>query len=198
MGWLTQDQRLAGEIPSLQSTDPNRLSKHVVLDESVSLHRSQKSQVATAVREADALRAERDDLLTEVNRWRTGAGIETRQPMDSEASPSIQNDGRDPLEGHIGSDFERTQQQDLMDLNLMTQNTGADTMTGNGNMWDDLGMAMPMAEPLIDLDGLDIETLGPETYELPLLRHDSSFGMPFQSTMPNPGAFLQHDHIHNT
>lgn len=64
---------LAAEIPALRGTDPKRLSKHVVLDESLALHRRQRERLRQ-------VNKERESLLEEVNRWRLGAGLEIRQP----------------------------------------------------------------------------------------------------------------------
>ncbi|KKY16854.1 putative basic helix-loop-helix dimerization region bhlh [Phaeomoniella chlamydospora] len=65
---------LARLIPDLAETDSRRLSKHVVIDESIKRHKRLKSRCDTAVREIKALRQERDDLLKEVNIWRRGYG----------------------------------------------------------------------------------------------------------------------------
>ncbi|KAL7782023.1 hypothetical protein V8C37DRAFT_398057 [Trichoderma ceciliae] len=67
---------LAGLIPSLRSTDPNRLSKHVVIDQSVALHMAEQQKIAEFLQRIDRLVAERDDLLSEVNTWRLNAGLE--------------------------------------------------------------------------------------------------------------------------
>ncbi|RFU81093.1 transaldolase b [Trichoderma arundinaceum] len=69
---------LAGLIPSLRSTDPNRLSKHVVIDQSVALHKAEQQRIAESLHRIDRLVAERDDLLSELNTWRLNAGLEAR------------------------------------------------------------------------------------------------------------------------
>ncbi|KAL7947094.1 hypothetical protein V8C42DRAFT_364302 [Trichoderma barbatum] len=83
---------LAGLVPSLRSTDPNRLSKHVVIDQSVALHKAEQKEIAESLQRINRLVAERDDLLSELNTWRLNAGLEVRQARvtseDSE-SPSI-------------------------------------------------------------------------------------------------------------
>ncbi|KAL7815517.1 hypothetical protein V8C26DRAFT_125376 [Trichoderma gracile] len=81
---------LAGLIPSLRLTDPNRLSKHVVIDQSVALHKAEQQQIAESLDKINRLVAERDHLLSELNTWRLNAGLEARQPRvtedDSEAT----------------------------------------------------------------------------------------------------------------
>ncbi|PNP50569.1 hypothetical protein THARTR1_08785 [Trichoderma harzianum] len=87
------DSTLASLIPSLRSTDPNRLSKHVVIDQSVALHKAEQKEIAESLQRINRLVIERDDLLTELNTWRLNAGLEVRQARvtadDSEISASI-------------------------------------------------------------------------------------------------------------
>ncbi|UNI15661.1 hypothetical protein JDV02_002172 [Purpureocillium takamizusanense] len=75
-------QTLASLVPSLQSVDPNRLSKHVVVDESITFIRAERQEAAHSLRTVDALLAERDGLLVELNRWRATAGLDVRLPRD--------------------------------------------------------------------------------------------------------------------
>lgn len=219
---ITEDcpQRLAGEIPSLQQTDPNRLSKHVVLDESTSLHRTQKSEITTSLSQINALLAERDDLLAEVNRWRLGAGVESRQPMNAAMplpspqpirppSPSNDHDIEDgftespPLLHQVASDTVDVNLGSLGPSSTAVANAGHGILASNGaDAWDGLAMGLNMAEPPIDLDGMNVDTLVSGPYELPFLRHNGSdnYGMPFQShhsQILEPSAFLQEDHIRN-
>ncbi|KAI0007422.1 hypothetical protein F4779DRAFT_619583 [Xylariaceae sp. FL0662B] len=70
---------LASLLPDLQDTDPQRLSKHVVVDESISYLKSQRSEYQAVTQRLRAVTSERDQLLTEVNHWRARAGIEMRQ-----------------------------------------------------------------------------------------------------------------------
>ncbi|KAF7560693.1 hypothetical protein G7046_g3458 [Stylonectria norvegica] len=86
---------LAAVIPSLQSSDVSRLSKHVVLDESLMLHRAEQAKLDESAQRIDQLLAEREDLIAEVNRWRTGAGIELRQ-TDANA-PYLEEERRDSI-----------------------------------------------------------------------------------------------------
>ncbi|KAH0525736.1 hypothetical protein TsFJ059_009156 [Trichoderma semiorbis] len=84
---------LASLIPSLRSTDPNRLSKHVVIDQSVALHKAEQKEIAESLQRINRLVAERDDLLSELNTWRLNAGLEVHQARvtaeDPETTPSI-------------------------------------------------------------------------------------------------------------
>lgn len=72
-------QTLAGFIPSLHSTDPGRLSKHVVIDQSVALHKAEQQKIAQSDQKLHRLAAERDELLSELNTWRLNAGLEVHQ-----------------------------------------------------------------------------------------------------------------------
>jgi hypothetical protein len=73
-------QSLAALIPSLETTDPSRLSKHVVLDESISFHTQQREQI-------EALKAERDELLAEVKELRANA-LQDNQPPAADTIPN--------------------------------------------------------------------------------------------------------------
>ncbi|KAI1135877.1 hypothetical protein F5Y05DRAFT_164348 [Hypoxylon sp. FL0543] len=57
---------LASFLPTLSEVEPNRLSKHIVVHESIERHREQNRHI-------EELQRERDELLAEVNRWRAGA-----------------------------------------------------------------------------------------------------------------------------
>ncbi|KAI1336480.1 hypothetical protein F5Y15DRAFT_200359 [Xylariaceae sp. FL0016] len=70
---------LASLLPSLAETEPQRLSKHVVVDESIAFIRSQQSRIDAAAEQLQATERERDELLAEVNQWRTQSGIELRR-----------------------------------------------------------------------------------------------------------------------
>ncbi|KAI2640214.1 hypothetical protein GGS21DRAFT_537917 [Xylaria nigripes] len=70
---------LANLLPALTDTEPQRLSKHVVVDESITFIKLQHEQIRTVTEHLEAVKTERDELLAEVNNWRSGAGIEPRQ-----------------------------------------------------------------------------------------------------------------------
>ncbi|KAL7905260.1 hypothetical protein GGI35DRAFT_142434 [Trichoderma velutinum] len=97
---------LASLIPSLRSTDPNRLSKHVVIDQSVALHKAEQKEIADSLQKINRLVAERDHLLSELNTWRLNAGLEVRQARvtadDSETTTSI------PILDEAGASMLRT------------------------------------------------------------------------------------------
>ncbi|KAI1262622.1 hypothetical protein F5Y18DRAFT_147881 [Xylariaceae sp. FL1019] len=69
---------LAALLPALSDTDPQRLSKHVVVDESISFISSQRDQIRSATENLEAMTTERDQLLAELNQWRSGAGMALR------------------------------------------------------------------------------------------------------------------------
>lgn len=57
---------LASFLPTLSEMEPHRLSKHIVVHESIERHREQNRHI-------QELQRERDELLAEVNRWRADA-----------------------------------------------------------------------------------------------------------------------------
>ncbi|OTA57772.1 hypothetical protein K449DRAFT_135046 [Hypoxylon sp. EC38] len=59
---------LASFLPTLSDMEPHRLSKHIVVHESIERHREQNRHI-------QELQRERDELLAEVNRWRAEASI---------------------------------------------------------------------------------------------------------------------------
>lgn len=73
-------QNLSKLTPSLKDVDPSKLSKHVVLDESIALHKSQQQKLSASMRQVDSLLAERDEILAELNQWRSSFGLNPRQP----------------------------------------------------------------------------------------------------------------------
>ena len=58
----------------MAETDPSRLSKHVVLEESIARHKIQDTRCLAAFQHIQALTQERDELLAEVNEWRARCG----------------------------------------------------------------------------------------------------------------------------
>ncbi|KAI0427642.1 hypothetical protein F5Y09DRAFT_344444 [Xylaria sp. FL1042] len=70
---------LASLLPALADTEPQRLSKHVVVDESITFIRAQHDQIRTITEHLETVKTERDELLAELNHWRGGAGMEPRQ-----------------------------------------------------------------------------------------------------------------------
>lgn len=58
---------MASLLPGLADTDPKRLSKHVVVNESIHRHQQQQARCAAAVNQIYALERERDEILEELN-----------------------------------------------------------------------------------------------------------------------------------
>ncbi|EXF75622.1 hypothetical protein CFIO01_10384 [Colletotrichum fioriniae PJ7] len=71
---------LAGQLPVLADTDPERLSKHVVVNESIARHKLLENRCVNALRDIESLLRERDELLAEINVWRGTAGASTQLP----------------------------------------------------------------------------------------------------------------------
>ncbi|KAF1846780.1 uncharacterized protein K460DRAFT_417799 [Cucurbitaria berberidis CBS 394.84] len=65
--------QLARHIPSLAGT--RRLNKHMIVDHSIARHESQRRLCIAAARSAQALITERDELLAEVNQWRSASAV---------------------------------------------------------------------------------------------------------------------------
>ncbi|KAI0146218.1 hypothetical protein GGR57DRAFT_506511 [Xylariaceae sp. FL1272] len=82
---------LAALLPALSDTDPQRLSKHVVVDESIAFISSQRDQIRLATEHLQAMTTERDQLLAELNQWRSGAGMEPRHA--NPINPLTHHDG---------------------------------------------------------------------------------------------------------
>ncbi|CAM1503320.1 Fc.00g080960.m01.CDS01 [Cosmosporella sp. VM-42] len=72
---------LATHLPNLSDTEPQRLSKHVVINESIARHKLLHSTCVDALDSIRALMQERDELLAEVNTWRNSAGVGVRQSV---------------------------------------------------------------------------------------------------------------------
>ncbi|KAI0407573.1 hypothetical protein F4802DRAFT_594976 [Xylaria palmicola] len=83
---------LASLLPALADTEPQRLSKHVVVDESITVIKSQHDQIRTLTEHLETAKTERDELLAELNHWRSGAGIELRR-ASTLGPPAIHGDG---------------------------------------------------------------------------------------------------------
>ncbi|RNJ56831.1 hypothetical protein D7B24_006846 [Verticillium nonalfalfae] len=78
--WLTMSQELATHLPALGGTDPQRLSKHVVVEESIARHKLMKSLCSDAFQDIRALVQERDELLAQVNHRRLIDGLAPQAP----------------------------------------------------------------------------------------------------------------------
>ncbi|EFY92439.1 hypothetical protein J3458_019647 [Metarhizium acridum] len=70
-------QNLAALIPSLNSVDPGKLSKHVVVDEAIAHLQEMNQKASESQMVIDSLLAERQQLLAEMSLWRASAGMES-------------------------------------------------------------------------------------------------------------------------
>ncbi|KAF4336268.1 isoflavone reductase like P3 [Fusarium beomiforme] len=75
---------LAKELPALAGKNPARLSKHDVVDESISRHKFERSTCLDVIQAFRAAVQERDGLLAEVNHWRATAGMPERQATSTQ------------------------------------------------------------------------------------------------------------------
>jgi hypothetical protein len=83
---LTDDllQDLAKELPALAGKNPARLSKHDVIDESISRHKFERSACLDIIQAYRAMVQERDELLAEVNTWRATAVVPERHATNTQ------------------------------------------------------------------------------------------------------------------
>lgn len=88
---------MASLLPGLADTDPKRLSKHVVVNESIHRHQQQQARCAAAVNQIYALERERDEILEELNRWRLGAGHDRLGGQPYTARPRLEETIRSGL-----------------------------------------------------------------------------------------------------
>ena len=67
-------------MPTLGDVRETKLSKHVVVEESLAYHREQQAYREELERTLQAVIAEREFFLTELNEWRQCLGMPPRQP----------------------------------------------------------------------------------------------------------------------
>lgn len=77
---------LARLLPRLASVQKNRLSKHVIVEESIEQHKSQRAALTTAAEGIRALLTEREEMLEEINQWRSVNHMALRQPRHVEGA----------------------------------------------------------------------------------------------------------------
>ncbi|KAI7308867.1 hypothetical protein KC315_g13202 [Hortaea werneckii] len=70
---------LARFLPALADTKESKLSKHIVVEESLKFHRSQHEKIEALQSSIDSLFTERDALLSELNEWRQCLCMPPRQ-----------------------------------------------------------------------------------------------------------------------
>ncbi|KAF2465799.1 uncharacterized protein BDR25DRAFT_239013, partial [Lindgomyces ingoldianus] len=63
---------LAKQMPSLART--RRLNKHMIVEQSIARHITQRKMCLSVAQEVRQILTERDELLAEVNRWRSANG----------------------------------------------------------------------------------------------------------------------------
>jgi len=66
-------------LPGLNSVPKSQLTKHVIVEESIAQLGSQQAARVGAINSHQALIAERDELLHELNSWRTRCGMDPQQ-----------------------------------------------------------------------------------------------------------------------
>lgn len=72
MSFANRSKELARQVPSLAGT--RRLNKHMIVEHSIARHQAQRELCLSAAQDFRALLAERDELLAEVNQWRSASG----------------------------------------------------------------------------------------------------------------------------
>ncbi|RKK67277.1 hypothetical protein BFJ69_g14648 [Fusarium oxysporum] len=77
---------LAKELPALAGKNPARLSKHDVIDESISRHQFERTACLDVIQAYRAMVRERDELLAEVNTWRATAAMPERRSTSTQMS----------------------------------------------------------------------------------------------------------------
>ncbi|KAF4959104.1 hypothetical protein FGADI_1982 [Fusarium gaditjirri] len=75
---------LAKELPALAGKNPARLSKHDVIDESISRHQFERTACLDMIQAYRAMVRERDELLAEVNTWRATAAMPERRSTSTQ------------------------------------------------------------------------------------------------------------------
>ncbi|KAF2679527.1 hypothetical protein K458DRAFT_393948 [Lentithecium fluviatile CBS 122367] len=79
---------LAKQVPSLVGT--RRLNKHMIVEHSIARHQAQRQLCLSAAQSVQALLAERDELLAEVNQWRSAAGVALPPREEGPAGQQLQ------------------------------------------------------------------------------------------------------------
>lgn len=177
---LTLYKNLAALVPSLQSVDSNKLSKHVVLDETISLLQSTNQKAAESQMVIDSLLAERQQLLTEINMWRASAGMESHAFPSSmaevaHAEPATNTPALVAGAGDVAVLSPLQQLQGQLELPLPSSESFPDS-----GFLGEMG-AIPQGTESLDLDGLALDPTSWQTNEL----CDSVVGVPDYATQPS-------------
>lgn len=196
----TSLQELARLLPSVAETDPGRLSKHVVLEESITRHKTQDMHRLTAISHIQALTRERDEILAEVNEWRARCGggfLSPRQALvnndkisdlltleanQSHAQRAQSTSGQSATDAEPESELvspPTDSHADFMDPSLMPEPT----------LQPMSGMIIPQAPWAESLDVIPSnESFEREAGQVP----ESFLGAPEPAT--DPSMFLEQDH----
>ncbi|KAK7746754.1 hypothetical protein SLS53_001942 [Cytospora paraplurivora] len=83
---------MAELLPSLRDRNPQALSKHVVVEEGITHITALNARLEEAAQQMHAIVKERDDILSELNRWRSQAGVAPREPSGRDVDPPQQGD----------------------------------------------------------------------------------------------------------
>ncbi|KAK7423652.1 hypothetical protein QQX98_000842 [Neonectria punicea] len=106
-------QELAGQIPALAGCDPQRLSKHIVVEESITRCQTLHRRCLDALGDIRALLQERDEILAEVNTRRQLEGTPLRAPqavdLHLDGLVELENEAKVPAEGSTFRKPETTQ-----------------------------------------------------------------------------------------
>ena len=209
-------QALASQIPSLQNTEPNRLSKHVVVDESITLHRREQERTQYTTRRIDALLTERDELLAELNTWRRGAGMEPRLAADgpielpeptptllpegaAAASVDMWNSGSDMSPPICNQDAQLSESISFAGMEAVPRASisGVANVIPSGSMssteplWDGLAVNMPTHDQSRDT-GLGVN--GIDTSDMTSLRNPRMYDSAFDTLAQDQGSLAIDDH----
>ncbi|KAF4865659.1 hypothetical protein CGCSCA1_v013891 [Colletotrichum siamense] len=176
---------LAANLPALADTDPQRLSKHVVIDESIARHK---------------LLEKREELLDEVNNWRRNNGALMRQPrplnVNMDAFAETERELRRRVALQLGRPTRKSSEQSGGPTDEHSQ-AGSST----NNQTDEAAQVPRVlpSEPTQDaravseLNNLLLDTSWPEETESPSVRIFSgtvmeSLAMPDQGTAMSSNA----------
>ncbi|KAF4850345.1 hypothetical protein CGCSCA4_v003741 [Colletotrichum siamense] len=191
---------LAANLPALADTDPQRLSKHVVIDESIARHKLLESRCSDALQCINSLLQEREELLDEVNNWRRNNGALMRQPrplnVNMDAFAETERELRRRVALQLGRPTRKSSEQSGGPTDEHSQ-AGSST----NNQTDEAAQVPRVlpSEPTQDaravseLNNLLLDTSWPEETESPSVRIFSgtvmeSLAMPDQGTAMSSNA----------
>ncbi|PSN74033.1 hypothetical protein BS50DRAFT_615012 [Corynespora cassiicola Philippines] len=163
---------LARQIPSLASM--KRLNKHLIVEHSIKRHKEQRQLRCDASQELRRILAERDDLLTEVNHWRslsrpsimprkaTPMGTSLKRLLNSkkEQYGSFPNGfGENPTEGVSSDDREEINRRDNMPNTSHTGTIASQTQQSQDVPNDNIAISHQQGDTAI---GVSADTYPPD------------------------------------